>query len=204
MLFIKTMRYFNQTEKIKKNMKKELEKLNENLKEFRSELYSELNDGLTESEIEVYEKKLNTKFPEDLKEIYIWKNGQNIDCYDSFVNNSTFISLERSLEIVKEHLELNESELNVLNWWNKSWIPIFDNGGGDFICYDLEGTFTSQKGQLVEFCHEEKYRNVISPNLEKFISKLNKFYKENEEDEIDEDSEIEIENVKGYPIKFDI
>ena len=112
-------------------MKKELEKLNENLKEFRSELYSELNDGLSESEIEEYEKNLNTKFPEDLKELYMWKNGQNIDCYDSFVNNSVFISLERSMEIVKEHLELSKTEFETLNWWNKSWIPILDNGGGE-------------------------------------------------------------------------
>ena len=185
-------------------MKKELEKLNENLKEFRSELYSELNDGLSESEIEEYEKNLNTKFPEDLKELYMWKNGQNIDCYDSFVNNSVFISLERSMEIVKEHLELSKTEFETLNWWNKSWIPILDNGGGDYLCYDLEGTFTNLKGQLVEFCHEEKYRNVISPTLEQFISKLNKFYKENEEVEIDEEDEIEVENIKGYPIKFEI
>ena len=30
------------------------------------------------------------------------------------------------------------------NWWNENWIPIFHNGGGGHICYDMIGIFTDK------------------------------------------------------------
>ena len=181
-------------------MKKELEILDQYLKTKRTDFYSELNSPLTEKEIKVLEDKFNIKLPSDLKILYSWKNGQNNDWYDSFVNNSTFMPLEEVLISAAEMTSMIGSDFEIENWWHKDWLPILSNGGGNYICYDMGGLFTGQKGQLIEFLHEDNDRNVIAPNLPVFIKKINEYYSSTPKENIDE--YFKIESIDGFPKEF--
>ena len=72
------------------------------------------------------------------------------------------------------------------NWWNENWLPIFSNGGGNYICYDVKGVFTKQKGQLVEYWNKNNDRNVITPTLTTFLRSLNQYYEKTSINNFDE------------------
>ncbi|MEP2278258.1 SMI1/KNR4 family protein [Maribacter sp.] len=167
-------------------MKTELKKLENHLKEKRPEYYSKLQKPLSEAQILDLETTYEIKLPHDLKELYLWKNGQMSNCYQPFVNNSLFEPLEQVLSGNKEFTQMIGYDFEIENWWNKAWLPIFGNGGGSYICYDIEGIFTEQSGQLIEYWNEYDDRPVIAPDLLSFIEKLNQYYEETPMEEFDE------------------
>ncbi len=169
-----------------KEMKSKLKQLDKNIKKKRPEYYSLLQEPLTEKEISELELKYNIKLPSDLKELYLWKNGQSQENYEAFVNNAMFEPLEQVLLSSKELTQMIGYDFEIENWWNENWLPIFSNGGGSYICYDLKGVFTGEKGQLIEYWAKDNDRQVIAPNLIDFIKKLNQYYEETSKEEFDE------------------
>ena len=181
-------------------MNENIQKLDKHLSTLRPEYYLSLKKPLDDNEIDSLEEKYKIKIPSDLRILYKWKNGQDDNCYDAFVNNSTFIPLDQALETATENNSMIGLDFEIENWWNEKWIPIFHNGGGDYICYDFGGLFTGQQGQLIEFWHADNDRNVIAPTLEAFISKLTYYY--DTKSKADFDEYFEVENIDGYPNKF--
>jgi cell wall assembly regulator SMI1 len=181
-------------------VKEKIQILDTHLSTLRPEFYPSLKQPLHNNEINSLEEKYKIKIPDDLKVFYKWKNGQNEDCYTAFVNNSIFIPLDQALEIAIENTSMIGLDFEIENWWNEKWIPIFHNGGGDYICYDFGGIFTGQKGQLIEFWHADNDRNVIAPTLEAFISQINYYYEMKEN--IDFDERFQIEKIAGFPKKY--
>jgi len=181
-------------------MEKQLEILEEHLKISRPEFLSKLNSPLTENEIKLLEEKFNLILPGEIKTLYQWKNGQPESCFKSFVNNSMFMTLEDCLSTSQELTSMIGSDFEIENWWNKDWLPIFSNGGGSYICYDTGGTFTGQKGQLIEFWKADNDRNIIAADLKSFVIKLNEFYSLTPVENFD--GFFEVEKSDGFPKKF--
>lgn len=177
-----------------------IEKLDKYLSTLRPEFYSELNESLTDEQLDKLEDYYKLEIPKDLRTFYKWKNGQSMNCFDSFVNNSMFIPLNQALFDASELNLMIGTDFEIENWWNENWIPIFQNGGGDSICYDLGGIFTGQKGQLIEFWHADNDRNVIAGTLETFLNKLIDFYKTKDKNGFDE--YFNIKNIDDFPKKF--
>ncbi|MGS2763144.1 SMI1/KNR4 family protein [Sinomicrobium pectinilyticum] len=181
-------------------METTLANLEHRLKENRADYFRCLQPPLTINEICHLEEKYQVKLPGDLKALYQWKNGQKNDCYKAFVNNSMFIPLGEVLDIAAELTSMIGFDFDVENWWNEQWIPVFHNGGGDYICYDTGGVFTGRKGQLIEFWHADNNRNVIAPSLTVFLSQLNNYYQSVPNGKFDE--YISPETIDGYPKIF--
>lgn len=181
-------------------MEEIIQKIDQYLQSSRPNLYSELNDPLNDSELNKLEEYYKIEIPKDLRTLYKWRNGQNPNCYDSFVNNSMFIPLHQALCDASELTAMIGYDFELENWWNENWIPIFQNGGGDNISYDLKGIFTEQKGQLVEFWHADNDRNVIAPTLEAFLAKLVHYYETTKAENFD--SFFIIDKIPNYPKKF--
>ena len=181
-------------------MDKIIQKLDQYLLTSRPEFYLELNEPLDDSQLNKLQEYYKIEIPKDLRKLYKWKNGQKPNCYDAFVNNSMFIPLHQALFDASELTSMIGLDFEIQNWWNKNWIPIFQNGGGDSICYDLKGIFTDNKGQLIEFWHADNDRNVIAPSLETFFEKIIDFYETRQKEEFDE--YFEIEEIDNFPKKF--
>jgi cell wall assembly regulator SMI1 len=130
-------------------MKTQLTILEQQIKTSRPEYYKQLQPGLSNEQIQALQEKHNITLPDDLTELYKWRNGQENNCYEAFVNNSMFIPLESALETAVENTSMIGLDFEIENWWHKDWIPLFDNGGGDLICYDLGGIFKNDPGQLI-------------------------------------------------------
>ncbi|WP_177765606.1 SMI1/KNR4 family protein [Flavobacterium sp. I3-2] len=181
-------------------MNEKIQKLEKCLLKTRPEYYSELNAPLNDSQLNKLEEYYKIVIPKDLRTLYKWKNGQNSNCHKAFVNNSCFIPLEQALFDASELTEMIGFDFEIENWWNENWIPIFQNGGGDSICYDLKGIFTEQQGQLIEYWHVDNDRNVIAPTLEMFLEKIIEMYEKNRFQVTDQ--YFDIENIDNFPKKF--
>ncbi|SHN39920.1 SMI1/KNR4 family protein [Chitinophaga sp. CF418] len=174
-----------------------LNKLDNHLAAKRAAYYATLQPGLSTEEIAALEKEFNVTIPADLRALYQWKNGQRDNSYEAFVNNSMFLSLEHALATAKEHTSMIGFDFELENWWHPAWIPVFDNGGGDCICYDTAGVFTGIRGQIIEFWHADNDRNTIAPDLTTFIISLNHLYDTTAAADFDEYFEVKAPD--GYP-----
>lgn len=177
-----------------------IKKLDNYLSTLRPGFYSKLNEPLNDSQLDKLENQYKLEIPNDLRTLYKWKNGQNANSSDSFVNNSMFTPLQQAFHDASELTSMIGFDFEIENWWNENWIPIFQNGGGDDICYDLKGIFTGQKGQLIEFWHADNDRNVIAPSLEAFFSKIIEFYETKQKEDFD--NFFKIEKIDNYPKVF--
>jgi cell wall assembly regulator SMI1 len=194
--------------KIQSNMKAIIGKIDAHLQKNEPVVYKSLNPPLTPEQIHALELKHKVTLPADLKEIYLWKNGQNLEGdYKSFFGNKTLLTLEQALEIREELNSMllaknTEEEFKIPNWWSVNWIPVFENGGGDYLCYDVAGIFTGNKGQVLDYYHSETYRMVNAPSLVLYLEALQRVYDKKHEDEWD--SLKEIGNYpKSYKLKED-
>lgn len=78
-------------------MKEIIQKRNKYLSKLRPEYYSELNEPLDDSQLDKLEEYYKIEIPKDLRTLYKWKNGQKLNCYEAFVNNSCFIPLHNEI-----------------------------------------------------------------------------------------------------------
>jgi cell wall assembly regulator SMI1 len=57
-------------------------------------------------------------------------------------------------------------------WWSPAWVPIADNGGGDYFCLDLAPGQGGAVGQVILFGHEGTDRRRVAKSLAEWLGKL--------------------------------
>jgi cell wall assembly regulator SMI1 len=177
--------------------------LDSRLSEVRPDYYKKLNQGISDETLNLLEEKYNRKIPVEMKYLYKWKNGQQ--GYRSFVNNSCFLPLETVLKNAEELNKMIGKDFQQKNWWNENWLLIFENGNGSGMGIDLEGVFTNQPYQIIEFWAKNSIRRVLYPNLETLLQKIIEMY-ENEAEELTDPFALEdyTQFPSGFPLKFDV
>jgi cell wall assembly regulator SMI1 len=179
-----------------------IEKVDQYLKTNRPEYYSILNPPLTDEGITAVEEKYGYKLPADLRAFFQWKNGHGEELWSEyFIDNFQFFSLEFSLATGRELTEMIGLDFTRENWWNEHWIP-FLSRDSDYYCYDLEGTFTGNKGQIIEFIHDDSWRPVVAPNLTAFLEHIIISWPNNTCTGFD-DGQEPMEYIAGYPLEFE-
>ena len=59
-------------------------------------------------------------------------------------------------------------------WWNTGWVPIADNGGGDYFCLDTASEKAGSVGQVMVFLHDMEERPLIAKSYAAWLEKLAK------------------------------
>jgi cell wall assembly regulator SMI1 len=179
-----------------------IEKVDQYLKTNRPEYYAILNPPLTNEGITLLEEEYRIKLPADLRALYKWKNGHEEIYFDqNFIDNFQFFSLDVSLRDARELTEMIGLDFTRENWWNKHWVP-FLMRGSDCYCYDMEGTFTGNKGQIIEFVHDDGWRPVVAPNLTAFLEHIIISWPNNTCTGFD-DGQVQMDYIAGYPLEFE-
>lgn len=179
-----------------------IEKVDQYLKTNRPEYYAILNPPLTDEGITAVEEKYGYKLPADLRALFQWKNGHGEEHFsEDFIDLYQFFSLDISLAAGRELTEMIGLDFTRENWWNKNWIP-FLTEGSDHYCYDLEGTFTGNKGQIIKFKHDDSWRPVVAPNLTAFLEHIIISWPNNICTGFD-DGQEPMEDIDGYPLDFE-
>ena len=103
------------------------------------------------------EELLLERLPQDLVTLYKWHNGQSNSC--TFHQGDDVFSLLSIDQIIDSLLFIKESESQSIGPWSKNWIPIFDNGSGDFWVYDV------QTGEIIHYMHDCDDRDTVYRSL---------------------------------------
>ena len=142
-------------------MKLTLEKFEQHLKPIEH-AKDELLPPATDEEISAVEKELNIEFPDDMRTLYKWHNGQ-IGIRALF-GEFRIYRLKEVVELYKngiKHCEPDyfeiEDDLGVFKDCiaNHKWIPIGDNGGNTILFLDMDPGEQGTTGQLLESCDGE-------------------------------------------------
>lgn len=149
-----------------------------------------LQPGATDEDFQFVEKALGVTLPEEMKALYRVHNGQVWDIgVNAFVRNLTLSPLSQIKEnwtFLQEEFDPDEMEPEIGDGikpmlWNCKWIPIAENGGGDYLCLDTDPSSKGSVGQVLTFWHDWGHRSVEATGLFEFIQKCLE-----EEDEDDE------------------
>lgn len=180
----------------------------------RPDFHKELSKGADEKALAALEKKIGKKLPVAYHALFRWHDGN--DGYSSFYYNNTFMSLSgvsSTWDVMHDLIPQFENDDGHKHWWHDGWVPFLENGGGDNVCVDLEGTFTKKKGQIMDFVHDDSPREVLFPDLptwaEVFADSLEgELWEFSEEGDVDLKSEPKFKKLvtaraKGYPKSFD-
>ena len=62
----------------------------------------------------------------------------------------------------------NEKEIKPFIW-NSKWIPIADNGAGDYLCMDMDPTEAGTIGQVLYYWHDWEDRSLDANSFFEFI-----------------------------------
>lgn len=183
-----------------------LTRLDALLQQYRPAYYATLSPPATEAEIVALEAEFQVTLPPELRLWFGWRNGQK--GFDNFFQNNMLHSVSSAAEAMRVNCEMLEAgEFELKNWWAPGWVPFLENGGGDHVCLDLEGTFTGQPGQIIRHWHDWESRTVLFPNLSAWLTAVIHAYEQAlptgqllADDQIDE---LEPEHPAGFPQRFE-
>lgn len=58
------------------------------------------------------------------------------------------------------------------DWWNPRWVPVADDGGGDFFCLDLAPARGGTAGQVIVYFHDTPARPRLAPSFGRWLKAL--------------------------------
>ncbi|OON69466.1 SMI1/KNR4 family protein [Hymenobacter sp. CRA2] len=181
-----------------------LRRLDELLQQHRPDYYATLNPPASEAELAAFEAEFELTLTPELRQWFGWHDGQQD--YNSFFQNNCLQSLESVTESMRVNNELLADGDFTHNWWRTSWVPFLENGGGDHVCVDLEGTFTGRAGQIMEHWHDWEARTVLFPDLTSWLAAVVRSYEAASADTALLSDEIVVElapvHPEGYPQEF--
>lgn len=144
-------------------LKSLIERADALFREKRPEYYAALLPGASEDELAAAESYYGFPLPESLKTLYRWKNGQNVQCRESFtgIDNLSFMRLKDGIEAHRIFDDLDKAGEYEEGFWDVSWVPFMDNGGGDHVCMEVNSGGAG--AGLVWFYHD--YEERPQPDL---------------------------------------
>jgi cell wall assembly regulator SMI1 len=144
------------------------------------------NEPASADEIEATEPRLGLKLPAAVRNLYFLANGQPsgaVGLEGSFVLLSLGGIVDAAAFLNDEFPDgfngYASDEASVdsdpgihASWWSRSWVPIMENGGGDYLCVDLDPAKAGNQGQIITYYHDEMFRSLVAPGLDDMLEDL--------------------------------
>jgi cell wall assembly regulator SMI1 len=148
-------------------LKSVLRKIDEKLKENYRKVYSTLNLPAIDGEI----KKLSElvfrgkALPFEIETLFRWHNGQHDIEPIEPDTNLTLLPIDQLIE----SWDVN-NDPEAMKPWSHSWIPLIENGAGDYLVYEsAEGP---TRGILLRYWHDSKDRPLEYKSLQDWAEHL--------------------------------
>ncbi|WP_138756225.1 SMI1/KNR4 family protein [Paenibacillus sinopodophylli] len=135
----------------------------------------QLLSGAADEDFHLIERTLGITFPEELKSFYSIQNGAVGG--SSFLRNLTLSPISLIIEnwsFLQEEFDPDDMEMDIDSeikpvLWHSKWIPIAENGGGDYLCIDTDPAEAGVVGQVLYFWHDWGNRSVEAKSLFEFV-----------------------------------
>lgn len=142
-----------------------------------------LNKGATLLEIEEAEKAVGIEFPNALREMYLWADGEK-EYGPGLFFGLPFLSLEEMKGEARKWHEVAKDDMSEIDsfsipvnhiqetYIDKKWIPISIDYGGNNIGIDMNPAINGKIGQVINFGRDEEMKYVFAYTLEDFIDMI--------------------------------
>lgn len=150
------------------------------------DLVAQMPDGASAVAIAALEARLGLALPDEVRELYALHDGSGgAEILPQWnygrVNGVSLLPLNRVVserEIWIELLDGGDFEGSEAtpdgpikqDWWNRRWVPVTSNGGGDHLCIDLDPAPGGTVGQVIDFSHESGPKSVVASGLRAFLA----------------------------------
>jgi cell wall assembly regulator SMI1 len=138
--------------------------------------------GASEGEIARLEGILGLRLPEDVRESWAVHNGTGFRPLGDGTRLSNLEQIADNWAMMRELLEggeFDDSDPDLkpkgpirVRWWNLRWVPITDNGSGNYLCLDLDPAEGGTPGQLIDWDHERGPTKVIATGLREYLGRF--------------------------------
>ncbi len=157
-----------------------LVRLDKALQERAPKVRERLRPGASEAQISEFEAYFGAPLPASLKALYQWHDGVTTNANGVYAPPGLYLgywlsSLQqvRETHAMKTGMQKDGTYKSTgrggAGWWDPRWIPVFQNVSGGSLCVDMAGSFTGQRGQLVQEWHDDASRKVEYASLEAWL-----------------------------------
>lgn len=129
-------------------------------------LLATLSPGAPQAALDALAKRLGAPLPEALATFFRWHDGQSRPCTIHPCATRMPMSIEQA---TNAWAFLSAPGSDIARPWSPSWFPIFENGAGDHLCFELAGP---SAGCLVEYWHADNDRPIAFPSLSAWAEDL--------------------------------
>lgn len=160
-------------------MKSNWLQLKEWLRNNANSMYEDLNSGADQGIVHELEKMIKTALPESFKVYLKSNNGQFGRTGPVLMQDWELMGIEFIIKTWKKQNEIfaeenyvrkDETEKTQSFWWDEKWLPIASNGGGDYLCIDLNPGSKGKLGQIIVFWHSNPFRKVIANSWDELLA----------------------------------
>ncbi len=103
-----------------------LESIFHSLEQYAPQEAASFQPGLTRTEIDNLMKNIPYKLPEEVYELYQWRNGSGTDHLHFCFGGRIFMPLEEAIDFYRGGIKANEDFNPPEPFWNPLWFPIFE------------------------------------------------------------------------------
>jgi cell wall assembly regulator SMI1 len=149
--------------------------------------------GARKGAVEKLEAELGAKLPADFAELVRLHDGQKDDAEAGLFPVSdkglgplpsfrllSLTEARREWKMMKELHDQGEFDGRKskptrgvrADWWNVGWVPIADDGGGDYVCLDLAPGKGGTVGQVIVFFHDMDDRQSLAKSYAAWMEVL--------------------------------
>ena len=138
----------------------------------RADYRALLQPGVDDAALDGFEAKFSLTLPAAFRALYRWRNGQPDSSFDSLQDNRMFSALE-DIADTKEMLDdMIGTDFEDPATWRRGWVPFLSNGGGSYLCVDVDAEGGGQPGQLIAFWKADDDRPVEHASVDAWLTDL--------------------------------
>jgi cell wall assembly regulator SMI1 len=144
------------------------------LRKYSPKVLDDLQPGLSEDEIASIQREHRLWLTDDLKALYMWRNGSRADSKTRLVPGHRFLPLQESLQMraamrrqVAGQTPVQRIFFEVFAGHRTGWMTVLDDGAGDGYFYD-QARANSGGYFFFHFAEDRRYR--FFPSLANFLT----------------------------------
>lgn len=144
-----------------------------------------LNPSATPDQLREVQRQLGQTFPEDVRELYLYADGQRQgeDCLPLFGKGYWFLPLEEMMARWQMRLEEHQGSMSAESMygrqgavygyeWHPAWIPLAARSRDQELALDFVPTPMGASGQIIGYAEGETDRDHMAMSLTAYLGQL--------------------------------